>query len=320
MGGPYYEPYNIQYGMGGMPQMYAMGGPGPITFGSNPVKPVGPVKPVTPPPVETPPANSPSNECHDNSCSGDAFIPGTLRPEEPIIQTPTPPSDTTIIRIPRFGKPSKPSVTTDYDPTGGDEDTTGDYNRTTTTSYETPVDKPVTTTPAAKPAPARVVWYTLSGNDKILMDGKYYTFSEYDDYVKNNPQHKYSTKPDSSGNVYRTGKGVVAYSEGGVIDASVMDLVEFKDGGMYINPKNKGKFTAWAQSKGMSVQEAASQVMANKENYSPTTVKRANFAKNASKFKHEMGGTIEYAEGGVYDLDDQEIERLRKLGYEIEIG
>jgi hypothetical protein len=83
------------------------------------------------------------------------------------------------------------------------------------------------------------------------------------------------------------------YSEGGVVDASVMDLVEFKDGGMYINPKNKGKFTAWAKSHGMSVQEAASHVMANKENYSPTTVKRANFAKNASTWKHEKGGIIQ---------------------------
>ena len=309
MGGPYYEPYNIQYGMGGMSEMYAMGGMpnmyamggGPITFGSNPVKPVGPVKPVPPPP---PVQTTTSNDCSDGSCNDDVFIPGTLRKEEPIMNTP-PPSDTAIFRIPRFGKPLKPSMTTDYDPTGDD-----DYDYTSTDYDTTDIDIPVTTTPAAKPAPGTNMWYTLSGNDKVMMNGKTYTFAEYDEFVKNNPQHKYSAQPNSVGYVYRPGKGVVAYSEGGVVDASVMKLVEFKDGGMYINPKNKGKFTAWAQSKGMSVQEAASQVMANKENYSPTTVKRANFAKNFGGKKFEMGGE--------YDLEESEIQDLIKQGYKIE--
>lgn len=68
---------------------------------------------------------------------------------------------------------------------------------------------------------------------------------------------------------------------------------EMKYGGIHINPANKGKFTAWAKAHGMGVQEAASHVMANKEDYSPTIVKRANFAKNATKFKHEEGGELE---------------------------
>ena len=52
----------------------------------------------------------------------------------------------------------------------------------------------------------------------------------------------------------------------------------------------------------MSVQEAASHVMANKEKYSSTIVKRANFAKNAAHFKHADGG--QYSYGGHYIPQD----------------
>lgn len=69
--------------------------------------------------------------------------------------------------------------------------------------------------------------------------------------------------------------------------------------GIHIKKANRGKFTSWAKSHGMGVQEAASHVMANKGNYSPTVVKRANFAKNASKWHHADGGSIKgYATGG----------------------
>lgn len=51
-------------------------------------------------------------------------------------------------------------------------------------------------------------------------------------------------------------------------------------GSIHIKPENRGKFTAWAQSHGMGVQEAASKVMANKDEYSTGVVKMANFARN----------------------------------------
>ena len=63
-------------------------------------------------------------------------------------------------------------------------------------------------------------------------------------------------------------------------------LNEYAKGGIHIKPENKGKFTAYAKSHGKGVQEMASHIMANKEDYSPKIVKRANFAKNAKKFKH----------------------------------
>lgn len=55
--------------------------------------------------------------------------------------------------------------------------------------------------------------------------------------------------------------------------------------GIHIKPQNKGKFTAYAKSKGESVQEAARSVLANPA-ASPTLKKRANFARNAAKFNH----------------------------------
>jgi hypothetical protein len=84
-----------------------------------------------------------------------------------------------------------------------------------------------------------------------------------------------------------TGKG------GGMLQ----DLpVEMKKGGIHIAPSKRGTFTAAATKHGKSVQAFASQVLANKENYSPAMVKKANFARNAAKWKHEYGGF--YEDGG----------------------
>jgi hypothetical protein len=86
-------------------------------------------------------------------------------------------------------------------------------------------------------------------------------------------------------------------------------------GGININPANKGKFTASANRAGMGVQEFASKVLANKEDYSSTQVKRANFARNAAGWKKQMGGMTE---GQMLELDDNEIQNLIDQGYGIE--
>lgn len=62
-------------------------------------------------------------------------------------------------------------------------------------------------------------------------------------------------------------------------------------GGIHIAPSKRGTFTAAATKHGKSVQEFASQVLANKDNYSPAMVKKANFARNASKW-HAFGGDL----------------------------
>lgn len=71
-------------------------------------------------------------------------------------------------------------------------------------------------------------------------------------------------------------------------------------GGIYIKPSKRGTFTAAAKKHGKSVQAFASQVLANKDNYSPAMVKKANFARNASKWKHADGGPLS-TQGGIFD-------------------
>lgn len=63
-------------------------------------------------------------------------------------------------------------------------------------------------------------------------------------------------------------------------------------GGIHIKPSKRGTFTAAAKKHGKGVQEFASQVLANKENYSPAMVKKAVFAKNFGGRKKAFGGDL----------------------------
>jgi len=87
-------------------------------------------------------------------------------------------------------------------------------------------------------------------------------------------------------------------------------------GGIHINPANKGKFTESAQRAGMGVQEFASHILANKEDYSSTQVKRANFAHNAAGWNKANGGPVA---GQEMDVTPEELEMLRQQGYQFEI-
>jgi hypothetical protein len=96
----------------------------------------------------------------------------------------------------------------------------------------------------------------------------------------------------------------------------IPNLSEMKEGGIHIAPSKRGTFTAAATKHGKSVQGFASQVLANKENYSPAMVKKANFARNASKWKHESGGLVA---GQVLDVTPDMLEQLKAGGYTFEI-
>ena len=76
-------------------------------------------------------------------------------------------------------------------------------------------------------------------------------------------------------------------------------VVEYKDGGIHIKPSKVGSFTRFAKKHGMGVQEAASHVLAHKESFSSSIVKKANFAHNAAGWKHEEGGMQYYPNGGI---------------------
>lgn len=73
----------------------------------------------------------------------------------------------------------------------------------------------------------------------------------------------------------------------------------FKEGGIMIKKKNRGKFTESANRANMGVQEYARHILANKEDYSPTLIKRANFARNAAKWNAFGGDLNTY--GGTYN-------------------
>lgn len=60
-------------------------------------------------------------------------------------------------------------------------------------------------------------------------------------------------------------------------------------GGIHIDPSKRGTFTSAAKRHGMGVQEFASRVLSNKDDYSTAMVKKANFARNAAKWRDEGG-------------------------------
>lgn len=120
--------------------------------------------------------------------------------------------------------------------------------------------------------------------------------------------HKQYPTPDSFFKVYGNIHGNILKPTGSeyAVEETLADTPETDEdtemykagGGIHIKPSKRGTFTAAASKHGKSVQAFASQVLANKGNYSPAMVKKANFARNAAKWKHEDGGLVMYADGG----------------------
>jgi len=120
-----------------------------------------------------------------------------------------------------------------------------------------------------------------------------------------------SVVPAMPGDVY----DLPSYNMGGD-SYGYMNPAMMAYGGININPANRGKFTASAQRAGMGVQEFAGKVLANKEDYSSTQVKRANFARNAAGWKKQDGGSMDMDQ--TYDLTNEQIQNLINQGYEIQ--
>lgn len=74
-------------------------------------------------------------------------------------------------------------------------------------------------------------------------------------------------------------------------------------GGIHIDPSKEGTFTSAAKRHGMDVQEFASRVLSNKDDYSTAMVKKANFARNAAKW-HENGGWLDNGVKTGYQFND----------------
>lgn len=103
------------------------------------------------------------------------------------------------------------------------------------------------------------------------------------------------------------------FENGGTIEPKFMK--GYAESGIHIKPSKRGTFTKAAKERGMGVQEFASKVMANKENYSSAMVKKANFARVFGGRNYQNGGIVE---GQELELDDAEILQLIQQGYEIE--
>lgn len=92
---------------------------------------------------------------------------------------------------------------------------------------------------------------------------------------------------------YKCG-GQMKYKKGGT---PFIAMAYFGDGGINIDPAKKGTFKAQATRMGMSVQEAAEEILnAPKGKYSPEMRRKANFARNFAK---EYGGMIPMAQFGM---------------------
>ena len=115
-----------------------------------------------------------------------------------------------------------------------------------------------------------------------------------------------------SGNAwYEHGGYVPEYNMGGMPCYECGGSFEY--GGIHLDPAKKGTFKAQATRMGMGVQEAASHILANKEDYSPAMVKKANFARNFAK---KEGG---YVVNDEVEVTPQQAEMLRAQGYDFEI-
>lgn len=101
--------------------------------------------------------------------------------------------------------------------------------------------------------------------------------------------------------------GMIATINGNVKNGLISTPRPKAKGGtdIHIKPSKRGTFTAAAKAHGKSVQGFASQVLANKDNYSSAMVKKANFARNASKWNHKAyGGRKKFEPGGNKTITD----------------
>jgi|GEM_PF-2288108 len=94
-------------------------------------------------------------------------------------------------------------------------------------------------------------------------------------------------------------KRTLKKQEGGVVDD--MGNYHYANGGIYIKPENRGKFTAYKERTGKTTEEAL---------HSPNAHVRqmANFAKNAAGWKHAEGGYVLPKFAGAGTFGDPEIE------------
>ena len=88
----------------------------------------------------------------------------------------------------------------------------------------------------------------------------------------------------------------------------ILGSVFAEGGSISIKPSKRGTFTAAATKHGMGVQEFASEVLSNPDKYSPKMRQKANFARNASGWKHALGGHLFDGKTNLLDENTQFID------------
>jgi hypothetical protein len=116
------------------------------------------------------------------------------------------------------------------------------------------------------------------------------------DYIKQENPNDFGKNPNDFGT---PGQSNNTQEQQPQQDMQLNQDMQYKYGGIHINPANKGKFTQAANRAGEGVQEYAHNVMANSSN--PVMRKRAQFAINSTHFKHSNGG---YTGRYMYQMGD----------------
>jgi len=89
-----------------------------------------------------------------------------------------------------------------------------------------------------------------------------------------------------------------------------IDPIEMAKSGIEIKPENRGKFTKWAKARGMTVKEAYTKVLKNKDRYPASVVKMANFARNAAGWKKGQEG-VEIPSQALDVVEPSALERMQ---------
>ena len=117
--------------------------------------------------------------------------------------------------------------------------------------------------------------------------------SLYDSPVSMDERQQYLINNEPNGASLLESNGTLPVYDGipwGGVLPEVTITPQYSDGGSIHIAKNKrGTFKAQASRMGMSTQQAASHILANKDDYSPAMVKKAVFAHN---FAHAYGGSL----------------------------
>ena len=125
--------------------------------------------------------------------------------------------------------------------------------------------------------------------------------------------YKDANRLNDDGTKYNKG-GMIATINGNIKNGLISTPRPKAKGGtnIHIKPSKRGTFTDAAKAHSKSVQGFSSQVLANKDNYNSAMVKKANFARNASKWNRKACGGRKKAEGGTSETIYDAIDRMNR--------